>query len=163
MLLCETRSHELFVIMTGIAITSDKLPKMSTDTDGDLLRPRSDYTWFDQHTLEGPHISPESQKNQFSLDSRLSPQRSVESAAHITTVSQNGASKPSVRTPQFVSVDTSPERNADKVFHRSCKGGSRHERERSAQEIQPSIVQGSQSEHASEFSSLLLRSKALSF
>lgn len=40
--------------------------------------------------------------------------------SHMTIVSQNGASNPSVRTPQLVRVETSPDRNADSARLRSC-------------------------------------------
>ena len=41
-------------------------------------------------------------------------------ASHMTMVSQNGASNPSVNTPQLVRVDTSPERKASKTRARFC-------------------------------------------
>lgn len=38
----------------------------------------------------------------------------------MTIVSQKGASKPSVRTPQLVRVETSPDRKADNALPLSC-------------------------------------------
>lgn len=38
----------------------------------------------------------------------------------MTIVSQKGASKPSVRTPQLVRVETSPDRKADNALLLSC-------------------------------------------
>lgn len=44
----------------------------------------------------------------------------LQSTSHMTIVSQKGASKPSVRTPQLVRVETSPDRKADNALPLSC-------------------------------------------